>query len=149
MDAIINAYLNERLSYRELLRTLISSDDWYIPASEQEGSLHPSLLQNNGRYFLSAYTTKENIPKDLLTLQKDGVWIFANLHAPIEGLIIDPQSSHALQFPSSRFPNLKKWAKAIEVERILEKQNFDAQFATCITRTLVVLVVVFSYNSVP
>ena len=124
MDAIINAYLNERLSYRELLRNLIASNQWYIPAVEHEGTLRPNLIQHNDAYLLSAYSTQENIPESLQTIQKDGIWLFSNLKAPISTLVIDPQSAHALQFPASRFETLKKWAEAIEVEHILQKDNF-------------------------
>ena len=127
MEAIINAYLNERLSYRELLRKLIDSEEWFIPAAEHEGTLQPNLVRHNNALFLSAYTAKETIPAELTTIQKDGIWLFSNLKEPISSLVVDPQSPHALQFPSTRFASLQKWAKAIEIEKVLEKENFNTQ----------------------
>ena len=126
MEAIINAYLHERISYRDLLRKLIAYDSWFVPILQQESDLRPNLFRHNEKIFLLAYSNKEQIPPQTPTMKVDGNWLFSQLKAPIDLMVIDAQSSYALQFPKEKFPELNDWARALHIEELLAKEDFDA-----------------------
>ena len=126
MRAIIEAYFHERVGYHTLIRALIAHKTWIIPAQKQGEELHPSLFQHEGRTLLTAYSQKENAPDQLETITVDGLWLFDQLPDIIDALIIDPQSSHALQLPKTQFAQLKQWRDAVHIEQQLAQPTFDA-----------------------
>lgn len=126
MKAVIEAYFHERVGYHTLIRALIAHKTWIIPAQKQDDELHPSLFQHEGRTLLTAYSQKEHAPAQLETITVDGLWLFDQLPDMIDALIIDPQSSHALQLPQSQFEQLRQWRSAVHIEQQLAQPTFDA-----------------------
>ncbi|MAA79613.1 MAG: hypothetical protein CL916_10170 [Deltaproteobacteria bacterium] len=126
MKAIIEAYFHERVGYHTLIRALIAHKTWIIPAQKQDKELHPSLFQHEGRTLLTAYSQKEYAPEQLETITVDGLWLFDQLPDIIDALVIDPQSSHALQLPRTKFGQLKQWRDAVHIEQQLAQPTFDA-----------------------
>ena len=126
MKAVIEAYFHERIGYHTLIRALITHKMWIIPAQKRDDELHPSLFQHEGRTLLTAYSAKEHAPAHLETLMVDGLWLFDQLPDVIDALIIDPQSSHALQLPKKQFIEIKQWRDAVHIEQQLAQPTFDA-----------------------
>ena len=126
MKAVIEAYFHERVGYHTLIRALIAHKTWIIPAQKQDDELHPSLFQHEGKTLLTAYSQKEHAPEQLETITVDGLWLFDQLPDMIDALIIDPQSSHALQLPQSQFEQLRQWRAAVHIEQQLAQPTFDA-----------------------
>ena len=126
MKAVIEAYFHERVGYHTLVRALIAHKTWVVPAQKQDDELHPSIFQHEGRNLLTAYSQREHIPEQLETITVDGLWLFDHLPDIIDALIIDPQSSHALQLPKSQFIQLKQWRDAVHIEQQLALPTFDA-----------------------
>ena len=56
----------------------------------------------------------------------DGQWLFSQLQDPIDTMVIDAQTSHALQLTSDKFADLRGWAKSLYIESLLERDDFDA-----------------------
>ena len=126
MEAIINAYLNERIGYRDMLRKLISYKQWLVPVLQQDGEQRPNLVRHNEQIFLLVYSSAEQVPPNTTTMTIDGNWLFSQLESPIDTLVIDPQAPYALQFPKEKFSTLKEWAQTLYIESLLEKEEFDA-----------------------
>ena len=126
MEAIINAYLHERIGYRDLIRKLIAFKSWQVPFLSKDDDLRPQLIRHNQQIFLLAYSDPTHVPADMKTMTVDGQWLFSQLEDPINTMVIDAQTPHALQFTSEKFSELRGWAQAVYIESLLAKEEFDA-----------------------
>jgi hypothetical protein len=125
MEAKINAYLHERIGYRDLLRALITHKKWTLPAQNEDNEFQPTLLQDEDKVLLTAYSQPELAPQDLDTVIVDGIWLFSEI-PNIDALIIDPHAQHSLKFKKEQFSDLKRWAKAVRIEELLSQTELDA-----------------------
>ena len=134
MKAVINAYFHERVGYSVLVRALIEHQEWHIPAQRQQDELHPSLFKHEDKTLLMAYSEKDFVPEQMETIVVDGLWLFSQLPNTIDALVIDPQSSHALQLPNEQFNTLQHWRDAVHIEQQLAQPHFDASILESVLR---------------
>ena len=125
VETALTQFQTGDISFRPLLRELISHQNWTLPSHVVEGKRQPALWNSENGVWLAVFSSKQALideigkdqnPENIETITVDGVWLFQNLRDPIDALVIDPGQTHASQFPSRFFPTIIKWAQAVEIE---------------------------------
>lgn len=113
--------------HTEVFRLLISQPLWHVPSRDGQPLLQQRETENHLHIYSDAESLKDPNHPDIGSIEFTSKWLFANL-PPVDSIIIDGHTDHALQIPSSLFGSLKNMNHAQHIERILTVQSNDDNF---------------------
>jgi hypothetical protein len=120
ISEICHQFHQQEINFLQLLRKILSYDQWCLPYSNSQ----PLLIQNDGSNLLLLFSSQELFIKhngtDLEFKLTKGTWLGDRLNENIDSLLIDPNESHGVQLPKEYFYYLKKISQACLVEELLE-----------------------------
>ena len=121
------AFQSSPSHHSEVFRLLIGHPIWYVPSREGQ----PLLQQLEQGNHLHIYSSKEHLTAhnhpEIGSIEFTSTWLFANL-PPVNSIIIDGHTDHALQIPASLFTSLIRMTRAQKIEHILAAQSNDDNF---------------------
>lgn len=126
-DQLLSAQQQPNIHHAEIFRLLSRHPIWFIPAREGQ----PLLQQHQGQNHLHIYSTdsylQEHHHDGIESIEFTSTWLFNNL-PPVQSIIIDGHTEHALQIPDGLFDSLTRMTNSLHLETILETQAKDDSF---------------------
>ncbi len=140
LEALLSSFKAGNEINVQILRNLVSFNDWVVPAEEDEnGRLTPSVYVAGDKVWLRAFTSAANFAvylkgnddgKDSLTITMSGMALFRSLVDGLGGLDINPYHETSIHFKPEQFENARNWSTIVEIERTLQQsQHSPAQYA--------------------
>ena len=121
------AFQDNPSHHAEVFRLLVEYSLWYVPARDGQ----PLLQQGEQGNHLHIYSSEEHLTahnhSEISSIEFTSKWLFANL-PPVDSIIIDGHTEHALQIPASLFSSLIRMNRAQNIEHILAAQSNDDNF---------------------
>ncbi len=125
-DALL-AFQAAPTHHAELFRLLVQHPIWFVPARDGQ----PLLQQREDETHLHIYSKKSHLQghnhDEIGSLEFTSKWLFDNL-PPVQSIIIDGHTQHALQIPSTLFASLIQMNKAHQLEHLLANQSKNNGF---------------------
>ena len=132
---ICRDFLQEKISYQQLLRSLCEYEGWIVPTypAEDNSSEVPALAMlqsSDGRTFLALFSSVEFLQSHLLQsnnhnetpfIKSRGDWILSGLPETLSAIVINPGQESAVQFTQDRFDMLRRWGLGVSLEYMLEQ----------------------------
>ena len=121
------AFQSNPSHHSDVFRHLVGQSLWYIPARDGQ----PLLQQVEQGNHLHIYSSNEYLAAhnhaEINSIEFTSKWLFANL-PPVDSIIIDGHTNHALQIPTTLFASLVRMNRAQKIERIIAAQSNDDNF---------------------
>ena len=113
--------------HAEIFRVLTRHDIWYVPARDGQ----PLLQQREEETHLHIYSEETHLRThhhtDISSIEFTSKWLFNNL-PPVQSIVIDGHTDHALQIPAPLFESLQRMANSAHLEHVLNSQSKDDNF---------------------
>ena len=123
----LRAFQDNPTHHSEVFRLLIGHSLWYVPSREGQ----PLLQQIENENHLHIYSSNEHLTEhnhaEIGSIEFTSKWLFANL-PPVDSIVIDGHTEHALQIPAGLFSSLTRMNRAQKIEGILAAQSNDDNF---------------------
>ena len=113
INQLCEQFLNNQIPYAQFIRSFVSHQAWIIPTTQINDEQHVAIWRGgNSEQYLAVFSTKEQLADYLKSsgMTEDqpyiiarGSWIFAHVPENLTALVVNPQSSSALQFTPNKF----------------------------------------------
>ncbi len=121
------AFQDNPAHHSEVFRLLVEHPLWHVPSREGQPLLQQIENENHLHIYSNRAQLAEHNHPEIGSIEFTSKWLFANL-PPVDSIVIDGHTRHALQIPASLFPSLTRMNRTQKIEGILAAQSNDDNF---------------------